>query len=135
MPNSTHVIEFNRGYVGSKDRSDLGNGELKQATGVYYKPNDKRAHKIGGRTSFDAMAGAGKVKGVALLKYDSGGTDRLVATEGTKLWSATPGTTGTLADTSESLDTNSTTLVAAHSDNDWYLCNEWACSLPMSLWQ
>ena len=119
------LYSLNNGYVSSRDRRFRRPGELNPATGVYYKKGDtERAHKIGGRTSFDTLdAGAAKVLGVHVAQFDSGGTDRLLAYSGTSLESATPGLTGTFAELIGSLDSSATHMTVAHYDDRQYWGN------------
>ena len=41
-------IKYSQGLNTVMDPSEIADGELVQATGVYYKPGDNRPHRIGG---------------------------------------------------------------------------------------
>lgn len=117
-------VTFNQGICTSRDRADLAPGEAVGMTGLYYKPGDSvRAWKIPGRSQFGDTASAAKVKGLALCKYDTGGTDRLIAYSGTAYYSATPGTTGSFASLVTGLSSSGTHLTSVHYNDRWYLGN------------
>jgi hypothetical protein len=118
------TVPFSQGLVTARDANDLQPGELQTAEGIYYKPGDTgRAHKIPGRSSFGDTGSAAAIKGVALCKFDSGGTDYLLAHSGTKVYAATPGATGTFSELITGLTSSSTHFGAAHHNDRWYLFN------------
>ena len=109
---------FNGGLVTSQDRSRLREGEMQQATGIYYKAGDERAWKIPGRSAFGNTGTGDDVTGLALCQFDSGGLDKLLALSDGTLFSATPGATGSF---SSLFSTTGVTLDAAHAFDRWYL--------------
>jgi len=120
-------IPLNGGYVstGADARSadDLESGELTSMQGAFYRKNDRgMVWKMPGRSEFGS-AGSGAVKGIAICLFDEGGTDRIVASIGTTLVSATPGATGTFASLVTGLDSRSTRFTSCHQDDRWYLGN------------
>ena len=120
-------VPFHNGYVstgtGARDASTLDSGELQTMTAAYYRKNDPtQVWNMPGRSTF-ASAGSTIVKGVAICQFDSGGTDRLLASISTKVVSATPGTTGTFADLITGLNASATRFTACHQDDRWYLGN------------
>jgi hypothetical protein len=120
VPNIT--FGFSGGYVSSRDRSDLQPGELQTADEVYYKPGDpSRIWRLPGRSEFMDTASAARILGIALCKFDSGGSDRVVALSGTTLYGGTPGTTATPVTLASGLSASTTTLVPAHYADRWYL--------------
>lgn len=122
MPELT--IPFNGGYVSSRDRADLQPGELQEATGWRYKPGDgSRISTATARSSFGDTGSAAIIKGLALCKYDTGGTDRLLAYSGTTIYSATPGATGTWASLITGLNSSGVNLGRVHFDDTWYVGN------------
>ena len=113
--------KYNLGYVDSRPRKQLVNGEMQTATGIHYKPGDPDSfYKIGGRSTFGDTGTAAKIDGLALCLFDSGGTDKLVGLSGNVLYGATPGATGTFA-TLYTPTTSPTTLDSAHAQDNWYL--------------
>jgi len=120
-------IPFNGGYVstgtGARDASTLDPGELATMTGGYYRKNDPtQVWNIPGRSTFGS-AGSTIVKGVAICQFDSGGTDKLLASISTTVVAATPGATGTFASLITGLNTSATRFMACHQDDRWYLGN------------
>ena len=120
-------IPFSGGYVstgtGARDASDLETGELQKMLGAYYRKNDPiQAWKMPGRSLFGS-AGSGAVKGVSICQFDSGGTDKLIASVGTSIVAATPGTSGTFSSLITGLNASATRLTACHQDDRWYLGN------------
>ena len=120
-------IPFNGGYVstgtGARDASTLDDGELVTMTGAYYRKNDpNQVWNIPGRSTFGS-AGSTIVKGLAICQFDSGGTDKLLASISTTVVAATPGATGTFASLITGLDASATRFTACHQDDRWYLGN------------
>lgn len=118
---------FSGGYVstgtGGRDASDLASGELQKMTGGYYRKDDPyQVWKMPGRALFGS-AGSSGVKGIAVCQFDDGGTDLLLASIGTSIYSATPGSSGSLSSLVSGLSSDATTFVAAHQEDRWYLCN------------
>ena len=110
---------YDKGVVDSRDRAELAPGEMQQATGIYYKPGDGRAHKLAGRSTFGDTSTAAKVGGLALCQFDSG-TDYLMALSSSAVYGATPGKTGTFASV-YAMTGSGTTMDAAHARDRWYL--------------
>ena len=79
---------FEKGLNTAKDPTSLDSGELGVATGMFYRPGDPRAHKIGGNREFDDSGSGKRIDGVALLQFDEGGTDKVVALSDRVLYSA-----------------------------------------------
>jgi len=73
------TFRYDQGVVESRAPDDLAPGECQQLTGVVYRPGDRRAHKIGGRSSFGVTGGSGDLKTVKLISNDDG-TDTILAT-------------------------------------------------------
>jgi hypothetical protein len=120
-------IPVNGGYVstgtGARDASALDDGELQTMTGAYYRKNDPhQVWNIPGRSTFGS-AGSTIVKGVAICQFDSGGTDKLLASISTTVVAATPGATGTFASLITGLNATATRFTACHQDDRWYLGN------------
>jgi hypothetical protein len=120
-------VPFSNGYVstgtGARDASELDTGELQTMTGAYYRKNDpNQAWVMPGRALFGS-AGGTAVKGLAICQFDSGGTDKLLASIGTTVVAATPGATGMFASLITGLNASATRFTAAHQDDRWYLCN------------
>jgi len=116
---STLTRTYDQGFVDARDRSELAPGEMQQATGVYYKPGDGRAHKLPGRSTFGDTSTAAKVEGLALCQFDSG-TDYLMALSSGAVYGATPGKTGTFASV-YALTSTGDTMDVAHSRDRWYM--------------
>jgi len=117
-------ITFDKGLNTAKDPSQLDNGEMVQATGVVYRPGDQRAHKIGGVTTFADTGSSKRIDGVALLQYDTGGTDKVVALSDKVLYSANlsnTGATGTITTLKSGLGSLATSLSAAQFNDKQYL--------------
>ena len=117
-------IPFSMGLNTARDPSELARGEMTQATGVYYKDGDSRAHKVGGVTTYADTSTAKKIDGVGLLLFDSGGTDKLVALSNQVLYGSTitsTGSSGTLTSLKSGLLSGADSLSAAHSNDKWYL--------------
>lgn len=122
MPELT--IPLNGGYVSSRDRAALVPGELQEATGWRYKPGDgERISTATARSTFGSTGSSAIIKGLALCKYDTGGTDRLLAYSGTVIYSATPGATGTWSSLITGLDSSGVNLGRVHFDDTWYIGN------------
>lgn len=120
-------LPFNLGVVSSKGPEENEPGELRQATGCYYKPgDDRRIHKLPGRTALHSsgVAPSGTVFGVYLAQFDNG-TDYLIAlspsgysyreadptnTEGFQLLSGLEGVEGK--------------MFGIHYEDRHYLCND-----------
>jgi len=122
------TVKFNRGVVTARDRADLREGELQQATGIRYKPGDtSRAHKINGRSVAGDTTTALGTQGLALCQFDqvpTPGTDYLIALSSNKLMAGTPGPTVSFATTlSATENVNATNLSAAHALDRWYIAN------------
>ena len=120
-------IPFSGGYVstgtGARDASELDRGELQEMSGAYYRKNDpNQAWKMPGRALFGS-AGGTTVKGIAICQFDSGGTDKLLASVGTTIVAATPGATGTFSSLVTGLSASATKFTACHQDDRWYLGN------------
>jgi len=118
------TLTYDKGLNTAKDESSLDNGEMVQATGVFYKPGDQRAHKIGGVTEFADTSSAKRIDGTALLQFDSGGTDKVVALSDRVLYSAnlsTTGASGTFTTLKSGLGTLATSLSAAQFNDKQYL--------------
>ncbi len=120
-------VRFGGGYVstgtGGRDASDLDDGELQSMSGAYYRKDDPhQAWKMPGRSLFGATE-AGRVNGVAVCQFDGDGADKILAAVGTKIYGATPGSSGAFASLATGLSASATTFVAAHQDDRWYLCN------------
>jgi hypothetical protein len=125
----SHILKapFSQGYVstGTNARAadDLDTGELTEMSGAFYRKNDaNQVWKMPGRTLF-GDAGSGTVKGIAICQFDSGGTDKLIASVGTSLYSASPGVTGTFSSLVTGLNSDATRLTACHQNDRWYLGN------------
>jgi hypothetical protein len=117
-------ITYDQGNCTSKDKIDLGKGEMQVSTGAYYKPGDpKRIWKIGGRSAFGDTGSAAKIIGAQLCLFDTGGTDRIVCQSGTTLYKATPGATGTWSSLATGLSSSATDMFAVHNNDRWYLTN------------
>lgn len=114
-------VPFNQGYVSSRDPLTLEPGELQQAKGVYYKPNDQRAWKIPGRSLFGTADPDGAIQDLALLKFDAPATDFLIAKIVGKIVKAAPGLTAPFFDLVSGLDPSSTGISLAHMDDRWYI--------------
>ena len=126
MPRSK--IKYNLGLNTAKDVSELDNGELRVATGVYYKPGDPdMAHTIGGNTLLsDAATPA--CRGGAVLQFDAEGTSRLALLSGGNLYTGVLSADGgTIPDgvsaTKTGMSESSAHLGAAHYNDKWYLCD------------
>jgi len=116
------AIRLDKGWVTSRDRSELTLGELQQATGGFYRPGDtERIHKIGGRSTFGDTGAASRIKGIGLALFDSGGQDKLVALAGTTLYGATPGVTGTFSPIATGVSASAGTMLITHFENRWYV--------------
>lgn len=120
-------VPFSGGYVSTgtnaKNAYDLDPGELVSMKGAFYRKNDpSQPWKMPGRALFGS-AGSSIVKGLAICQFDSGGTDKLLASISTKIVAATPGSTGTFADLITGLNASATRLTACHQDDRWYLGN------------
>ena len=121
MANRTITIPLNGGYVSRRDPSDLNSGELQTASGVWYPPGDvMRAHVRKDRLSL-ATATA-RVKKLALALHDSGGTDRLLAYNGTKIQTMDP-LGDAFTDLITGLNANAARGSFAHANDRWYFCN------------
>jgi hypothetical protein len=125
----SHILDvpFSQGYVstGESARSayDLEPGELVTMKGAFYRKNDsKQPFKMLGRSEFGDTGSTG-VLGLAICQFDSGGTDKLLASISTKIVAATPGATGTFADLITGLNASATRFTACHQDDRWYLGN------------
>ncbi len=117
-------ITFDQGLNTAKDASQLDPGEMAPCTGVFYKPGDTRAHKIGGTVEFDDSTSGKKIDGVALLQFDEGGTDKVVALSNKVLYGANltgTGDTGTLSSLKSGLGTLATSLSAAQFNDKHFL--------------
>jgi hypothetical protein len=120
-------IPFSQGYVSTGDAAknayDLAPGELVTMTGAFYRKNDpSQPWKMPGRALFGS-AGSTIVKGIAICQFDSGGTDKLLASIGTTVVAATPGATGTFSSLITGLNASATRFTACHQDDRWYLGN------------
>jgi len=125
----SHILDipFGNGYVstgtGARDAASLQSGELAKMEAAYYRKNDPtQVWKMPGRALFGS-AGATAVKGIAICQFDTGGTDKLVASIGTTLLAATPGATGTFASLVTGLNASATRFTACSQDDRWYLGN------------
>ena len=117
-------IKYDQGNNTAKDPSEVGQGELVQSTGGYYRPGDDRLWKIGGVVEFGDTGSGKKIDGVELLQYDEGGSDRVVALSDGTLYGATilgSGATGTFSTIESGLGTAATSLSAAQFNDRWYL--------------
>ncbi len=120
-------VRFGGGYVstgtGGRDASDLDQGELQSMSGAYYRKDDPhQAWKMAGRTLFGSTV-SGRVNGVVVCQFDEAGSDKLLASVGTKIYGAVPGITGTFSELATGLSSDARTFVGAHQDDRWYLCN------------
>ena len=117
-------IKFDQGNNTAKDPSELGQGEMVQSTGGYYRPGSNMLHTIGGVTAFADTGTSVKVDGMALLQFDTGGTDKIVALSNNILYGATvtsTGDTGTFSALDSGLSAGTASLSAAHYNDRWYL--------------
>jgi len=121
MPNWIQE-DFSKGQVNSKDPMELGPGEVQEATGLYYKPNDNRLHVVPGRAVFGDTGSAAEVAGVKVCQFDNG-SDKVVALSGTTLYGATPGTAGTFTPLKTGLTASPELLSATHYNDKWYMTN------------
>lgn len=125
MPLKTFV--FNQGLNTSADRSMLAPGELQLATGAYYKPGDTtRLWKLLGRSNWGTLASASRINTVALFKYDTAASDKLIvlSADGSLHTGAlTTATTGSFTTLTTGLDTSGDMLSWVHYDDVWYLGN------------
>lgn len=115
-------IYANKGVKTAGSNNALSSGEVRQATGVYYKEGDSTgAHIIPDSETFDTLSG--QVKGVALAQFDDNTGDKLLAYAGTTLSSATPGATGAFTDLITNLDEDATEHTLAHNNDLQYWGN------------
>lgn len=110
------------GQVDSRERTGLLSGELQQSTGGWYKPNDRRLWKQGGRSAFGDTGSGEKVKGVYLAGFDEGG-DLLLAYSGTTIYNSDAVPSGSFANLITGLNSSGTKLCGAHYNDRHYLCN------------
>lgn len=119
---STLPYSFSQGYVSARSASDMFDGELQAASGIYYKKGDPHPWKQLGRTAFGTVLASNRIKGLALCLFDDG-TDYLVASAGTAYYGATPGATGTFSSLLSGLSSSATEMSAVHMNDRWYLAN------------
>jgi len=129
MPDTS--LKLSKGLVTSKDPTQLANGELQQATGVWMRPGDgDRVWKIDGRTLFGDTGSGSTIKGLQLCQFDetgedgSSGTDYLVAFSGTSMYGASPGDHGTFSALATGLSSDSIDWSSAHQDGKWFFTNK-----------
>jgi hypothetical protein len=118
---------LNGGLNTTSDRSLLAPGELQLATGAYYRSGDaNRIWKLAGRSLFGTLDSADRILTVALCKYDTVASDKLVvlSSDGTLHTSAlTTITIGAFSTLTTGLSTAAGHLAWTHFDDVWYLSN------------
>jgi len=117
MPTVTR--KYDQGLVDSRDRSDLQDGEMQVCTGGFYKPSDRRLHKLDGRSEFGDTGSGVKIDGTYLAEFDSA-ADQILVLSGGVLYKAPADGSGSFTDTGATV--TGTTLSGAHANDRHYLC-------------
>jgi len=117
-------LTYSNGLNTAKDPSELDLGEMVRATGIYYKPGNSNPRKIRGVTTYGTPAANKPVDGIALLQFDSPGTDKLVALSDRVLYGSDlsrQGVSGSFSSLKSGLGTLATSLSAAQFNDEWFL--------------
>lgn len=121
MPQQLQSFSLDDGWVTARAAWDLTDGEMQNATGIFYSPSSQgHVTALWGRTTFGDTGAAAKVKGLAICQFDNA-ADRIIALAGTSLYKATLGTTGTWASVATGLSSSTTNLSKAQYNDRWYL--------------
>lgn len=114
-------IGLNGGRVTGRNPADLRPGELREALGLFYRPEDSGGiHVLPTRSIFGTIVANATFKGLVLCQFDDNSSDRIVAFIGTDLYLADANGSGTF--TPAGLTLVGTSLSAAFADPRWYIC-------------